>query len=138
MYHIGMRIGQVAARAAVNIQTLRYYERRGLLPTPARRPSGYRNYQLDTVDRVHFIKHAQAVGFTLDEIGELLALRVGSERACAQVESRATAAVHRIDERIAHLRHVRDTLAQLIDACREQHLTGECPILHALGDAPTE
>ncbi len=127
-----MRIGQIAAQAAVNIQTLRYYERRGLLPAPSRQPSGYRDYQPDAVNRVRFIKHAQALGFTLDEISQLLALRVTSERACARVESRAEAAIDRIDERLAHLQRIRDTLSELAAACRRQDLTGDCPILHAL------
>jgi DNA-binding transcriptional MerR regulator len=75
-----MLIGQVAAAAAVNVQTLRYYERVGLLPRPARRASGYRTYTRDTVQRVRFIKRAQELGFTLGEIADLLAQRARPPR----------------------------------------------------------
>src|SRR5215207_8802008 len=98
-----MRIGEVAAEAAVNIQTLRYYERVGLLPNPDRRPSGYRAYGRDTVRRVRFIKRAQELGFTLGEIGDLLALRERSASACEQVEGRASATLVRIEEKIRDL-----------------------------------
>ncbi|HWZ58676.1 MAG TPA: heavy metal-responsive transcriptional regulator [Gemmatimonadaceae bacterium] len=131
-----MRIGQVAAQAAVNIQTLRYYERRGLMPAVERRESGYREYDPTAVDRVRFIKHAQALGFTLDEIGDLLALRVSADTACAQVEARAELAIARIDEKVDHLTRMRAVLGRLATACQRQDLTGDCPILHALEDAP--
>ena len=127
-----MRIGEVAARAALNAQTLRYYERRGLVPAPARRASGYRDYDGGTVSRVRFIKHAQALGFTLDEIAALLALRVAADAACAPVEARAEGAIARIDSKIADLKRMRTVLARLATACRRQHLTGDCPILTAL------
>jgi Hg(II)-responsive transcriptional regulator len=127
-----MRIGQVAAQAAVNIQTLRYYERRGLMPTVERRRSGYREYDPTAVDQVRFIKHAQTLGFTLEEIGELLALRVGAGSACAQVEARAEAAMARIDEKVRQLTRMRAVLGDLATACQRQDLTGDCPILHAL------
>ena len=71
-----MKIGEFAHDAGVNVQTVRYYERRGLLPEPDRRPSGYREYGPDALDRLHFIKRAQELGFTLTEIRELLALRL--------------------------------------------------------------
>jgi DNA-binding transcriptional MerR regulator len=132
-----MRIGEVAARAAVNAQTLRYYERRGLLPPPARRRSGYRDYDGGAIRVVRFIKHAQALGFTLQEIADLLALRVDEKSACAQVEERAEGAIGRIDKRIADLRQIRSVLARLAAACRRQHLTGDCPILQTL-DAPEQ
>jgi Hg(II)-responsive transcriptional regulator len=130
-----MRIGQIASQASVNIQTLRYYERRGLLPSPGRGSSGYRDYEPDAVDRVRFIKHAQALGFTLHEIAELLALRVRSDRACARVEARGESAIARIDEKLAQLHRIRDALTRLVTACRRQDLTGECPILHALEES---
>jgi len=83
-----LNIGQVAAAAAVNIQTIRYYERRGLFTTPRRLPSGYRQYAQDAVTRLRFIKHAQVLGFSLKEIQELLALRVRHGAACDTVERR--------------------------------------------------
>lgn len=129
-----MRIGELATRAAVNVQTLRYYERRGLLPEPARRQSGYRQYDNDAVRRVRFIKHAQALGFTLEEIAALMALRVNPGTACPEVESRAEATIGRIDRHIADLRRMRRVLAGLTRACVRQHRTGDCPILQALDD----
>jgi DNA-binding transcriptional MerR regulator len=116
----------------VNTQTLRYYERRGLVPAPARRRSGYREYDGSTVSRVRFIKHAQALGFTLDEIAPLLALRVDADTACAPVEAQAKGAIGRIDAKIADLQRMRAVLSRLASACRRQHLTGDCPILNAL------
>ncbi len=129
-----MRIGQVAAQAAVNVQTLRYYERRGLMPATDRRSSGYREYEPAAVARVRFIKHAQALGFTLDEISELLTLRVGSNSPCARVEASAERAIARIDEKVDHLNRMRVVLTDLASACRRQDLIGDCPILQALED----
>lgn len=127
-----MRIGEIAAEAAVNVQTLRYYERVGLLPTPDRRASGYRNYDLQTVRRVRFIKRAQELGFTLAEIGDLLALRDQSETACAQVETRASSTLHRIAEKIHDLESMRAALSEYVLACRSRRPLGECPLLRAL------
>jgi Hg(II)-responsive transcriptional regulator len=127
-----MRIGQIAAGAVVNVQTLRYYERRGLLPSPPRGRSGYRDYEPDAVQRVRFIKHAQALGFTLQEIRELLALRLGSAGVCARAEARAEAAIARIDEQLVHLQRMRTMLTELAASCRRQDLTGDCPIMNVL------
>jgi MerR family copper efflux transcriptional regulator len=82
-----MQIGEVARRAGVNIQTLRYYERRGILPSPTRRPSGYREYSPDTVAFVRFIKRAQHLGFNLRDVGELLELRQNPSRSRAAVRA---------------------------------------------------
>ena len=82
-----MRIGEVAQRAGVNVQTLRYYERRGLLPTPMRRPSGYREYLLETVVLVRFIKRAQHLGFSLQDVEELIGLRENPSRNRAAVRA---------------------------------------------------
>jgi MerR family mercuric resistance operon transcriptional regulator len=131
-----MRIGEVAAQAEVNPQTLRYYERVGLLPAPERRSSGYRAYDTQTVRRVRFIKRAQELGFTLAEIGELLALRVESETACVQVEARASATLRRIDEKVRDLDRMRGALAEYVDACNTRRPVGECPLLLALDTSP--
>ncbi|MGQ0648364.1 MAG: heavy metal-responsive transcriptional regulator [Gemmatimonadaceae bacterium] len=127
-----MRIGEVAAAAAVNAQTLRYYERVGLLPEPARRSSGYREYDVDTVRRVRFIKRAQDLGFTLSEIADLLALREQSETACEQVEARASATLERIGEKIHDLEQMRAALSQYVRSCRRGRPVAECPLLRAL------
>ena len=84
-----LTIGQLASAVGVNIQTVRYYERRGLVPRPGRTPSGYRQYNADAVTRLRFIKRAQDLGFSLQEIADLFALRVQHASACAAVESKA-------------------------------------------------
>jgi DNA-binding transcriptional MerR regulator len=122
-----MRIGQVAAQAAVNVQTLRYYERRGLIPATRRQASGYREYDADAVGRVRFIKHAQAIGFTLDDIAELL-----EPRACPEVQARAERAIARVDAKLQELARIRAILAQLTAECRQQGLNGDCPILRRI------
>src|SRR3954454_2034583 len=98
-----MRIGAAAARAGVNVQTWRYYERRGLLPRPPRRTSGYREFPDDAVKIVRFVKRAQDLGFTLDEVEELLRLRHDKRRDRARVRSVAEARVRQIDRKIAEL-----------------------------------
>jgi MerR family copper efflux transcriptional regulator len=127
-----MRIGEVAAEAGVIPQTLRYYERVGLLPPPFRRASGYRTYDAQTVRRVRFIKRAQELGFTLAEIRDLLGFREQSESACAQVEGRATATLDRIAERIRDLESMRSALAEYVTSCRRREPLDDCPLLRAL------
>src|SRR5215472_16339158 len=108
-----MRIGQLAAQAAVNVQTLRYYERRGLMPATRRQASGYREYDAEAVSRVKFIKHAQALGFTLGDIAELL-----EHTACPEVQARAERAIARIDSKLAELERMRTILAELVGECQ--------------------
>src|SRR5438046_5396113 len=109
-----MRVGEVATRAGVNVETLRYYERRGLLPEPQRGPSGHRRYDDETVRFVRAIKEAQAVGFTLAEIGDYLraARRSGSPSQALRV--RMAAKIDEIDSRIAGLRRMREELARVV------------------------
>jgi len=127
-----VRIGEIAAQAAVNVQTLRYYERRGLLPPPPRRGSGYRDYDATATERVRFIRHAQGLGFTLEEIGELLALRVDGGAACPDVERRARATIARVDQQLVALRRMRTVLVRLAEACQSRAPTGACPVLSAI------
>ncbi|HST17687.1 MAG TPA: MerR family transcriptional regulator [Gaiellaceae bacterium] len=109
-----MRVGEVAARAGVNVETLRYYERRGLLPTPDRDPSGHRRYDEETVRFLRAIKEAQAVGFTLAEIGEYLRAARRSASPPAALRVRMAAKIDEIDERIAGLRRIRGALATVV------------------------
>lgn len=127
-----MRIGEVAARAGVNIQTLRYYERRGLLPEPERGGSGYRTYDPETVRLVRFIKRAQELGFTLREIGELIELR--RSRRGVEVRTRAEAKIEDIERRVRQLGAMRDALGELVKACECDHGALTCPIIEALDD----
>jgi MerR family mercuric resistance operon transcriptional regulator len=127
-----LRIGQVARAAGVNIETIRYYERCGLLSDPGRRESGYRAYPPEIVERVQFIKRAQQLGFTLREISGLLALRVDDRATCDQVRTQAEAKLAEIDARIADLQRLRNALASLAAACVHGGPTGECQLLDAL------
>lgn len=131
-----IRIGEVAARAGVNVQTLRFYERRGLLKPPARRPSGYREYSPEAVRVVRFIKRAQELGFTLAEIEELLRLRADRRASCPEVRAAGSAKIADIDQKIRGLRAMRRALQVLVDSCRRDGSTRECPILEALDDGP--
>lgn len=127
-----LRAGEVARRAGVNRQTIRYYERRGLLPAPPRTRSNYRAYPADAVLRVRFIQRAQELGFTLEEIRELLSLRAAPRARCADVRRRAEAKVRDIDRRIRTLEVMRGALARLITECSGSGPVTECPILEAL------
>lgn len=127
-----LRIGAVAAAAGVGVQTLRYYERRGLLTARRRSAGGYREYAGDAVQRVVFIRRAQAMGFTLDEIRALLALRVRGQRSCEPVRKSAEVARRRVSEHLAALARIDEVLERLIRACEARTVTEECPILAAL------
>ncbi|MFN2564471.1 MAG: heavy metal-responsive transcriptional regulator [Gemmatimonadaceae bacterium] len=128
-----MRIGEVAQRADVNVHTLRYYERRGLLPAPRRRPSGYREYSADTVRLVRFIRRAQDLGFSLRDIAELIELRQNPVRNCASVRAAAARKVEVVAARIRQLTAMQKALEQLADAC-DCAGGSRCPIIDALND----
>jgi Hg(II)-responsive transcriptional regulator len=132
-----MRISKAAEQAGVNVQTLRYYERRGLLPKPPRRSSGYREFPDDAVRLVRFIKSAQELGFSLDEVEELLKLRRQSGRNRKQIRAVASQRIEHIDQKIAELGRMRSALEHLIHSCHEGR-TPECPIIEALdhGEEP--
>ncbi len=127
-----MTIGEVAERAGVNVQTVRYYERRGLLSEPPRSQSGYRQYKPEVVTRIQFIKRAQLLGFSLIEIIELLSLRVSSGTNCDEVLRKAEAKRQEIDRKIVALDEMRRSLDRLIRACESREPTEECPILARL------
>ena len=129
-----LTIGQVAAAAAVNVQTIRYYERRGLFATPRRTAAGYRQYAEDAVTRLRFIKHAQELGFSLKEIQELLALQVRHDAACDPVERKTRQKIVVVERKIRDLERMRETLEQLAAACASRRPTDDCPILEALED----
>ena len=126
-----MRIGRAAEKAGVKLQTLHYYERRGLL-RPARTNSNYRTYTEDAVKRVRFIKRAQELGFTLEEIKELLALRIDSAATCGDVRTRAEARLADVREKIQTLHSMERALEQLTAACSGEGAVTGCPILESL------
>jgi len=126
--------GKVAGRAGVNIQTVRYYERRGLLVPDGRKDSGYRLYAEEAVKKLLFIKNAQGLGFSLDEIARLLRLRVGHKVQCGKVKKRAQARLGVVQEKIAGLRAMEKVLKRLIRTCSAEATTDRCPILESLED----
>ena len=134
-----MKIGELAHRTGVAIDTVRYYERQGLLPQPERQPSGYRRYRGDDVTRLRFVRRAKALGFTLEEIRELLAL---SGRREDDMGGLKTAAEHKlavVEAKLAELTRIRDGLRTLVRACPGHGALEACPILHALDeDAPAQ
>lgn len=125
-----MRTSEVAEKAQVNAQTLRYYERRGLLPEPHRTPSGYRSYTADAVRLVRFVKRAQALGFTLDDIEDLLHLAGGGPASCEAAKAMARTRIDDLERRIEELVGMRDALARLVDTCDRPRDKRDCPILH--------
>lgn len=127
-----LRTGEVAAKAGVNVQTLRYYERRGLLAEPERRPSGYREYPAEAVHLIVFIKRAQELGFTLAEIEDLLRLRNDRDSACSEVKSAAEAKIADIEQKIRHLRAMKRALRTLVTSCASEGSARYCPILETL------
>ncbi len=131
---MALTIGQVAAAADVNIQTIRYYERRGLFPPPERTPTGYRQYADEAVARLRFIKHAQELGFSLNEIQDLLGLRVRHGAACDAVERKTRQKIGVVQQRIRDLQRMKRTLERLAAACAARRPTDDCPILEVLGD----
>ncbi len=128
----GITIGEIARRTGVGIDTVRYYERSDLLPKPARRASGYREYALEDVHRLRFIRRAKEIGFSLDEIRELLALSNDRERGVRGIKARAQARLQETESRIRQLQRVRAGLKTLIAACPGHGALESCPILAAL------
>lgn len=126
-------IGKVAQMSGMGIETIRFYEREGLIPKPPRRPSGYRQYSPAIIDRVLFIKKAKDLGFTLAEIRELLGLSVGPDTSCSDVKKKADEKIKEIDAKISELKRIRKALNQLAEQCRGKGPVSECPILENLG-----
>jgi MerR family transcriptional regulator, copper efflux regulator len=125
-------IGRLAKKAGVNIETVRYYERRRLLPKPGRTSSGYRQYTDEGVRRIRFIRHAQELGFSLKEIQGLLNLRIDPKVTCADVEKRTEEKIVDIDRKITTLKRMRQVLIGLKASCKGNVPSSECPILEAL------
>lgn len=132
-----MRSSEVASQAGVNVQTLRYYERRGLLPEPVRSGSGYRSYDARAVRTVRFIKGAQQLGFSLEEIDSLLDLAAGGPRNCDAAKALATGKIVDLEAKIARLSVMRDSLRQLVATCDRSPRQRDCPLLEAIEDDAT-
>ena len=127
-----LTIGRLAKQACVNRETVRYYERRRLLQRPSRSAAGYRVFSDDAVRRLRFIRHAKMLGFSLEEIKDLLALRIHSIDTCERVRERTQTKIADIEGKIETLQRMKDSLSELITACSRRRKTDECPILNCL------
>lgn len=127
-----LKIGQVAERAGVGVETLRFYERHGLVDEPPRTESGYRQYPQETVARLRFIRRAKSLGFSLHEIRELISLRLDSAASLGEVRSRAQAKIGEIEEKVSDLQRMSQALARLVDSCDGSGSLDGCPIITAL------
>jgi Hg(II)-responsive transcriptional regulator len=132
-----MRTGQIANRAGVNVQTLRYYERRGLLQAPARRDSGYREYPSDAIRIVRFVKRAQELGFTLSEVEILLGLAAGGPESCDAVQELTAEKIAELDAKIASLDSMKKSLQALLDTCSRPRDQRECPLIQSIENDAT-
>ncbi len=132
-----LSIGQVARRAGVGVETVRFYEREGLLEEPPRRASGYRQYSEQVVKRLHFIKRAQKLGFSLKEITELLLLRVDGQTSCEEVKGRTEAKIAAVERKLIELQRMRQALLQVATLCTGQGPASACPMLDALEQQET-
>ena len=133
-----LTIGQVARLADIGVETVRFYEREGLLDKPARRDSGYRQYPAEVVARLRFIRRAKELGFTLREVGELLTLRRDPGSGGADVRARAEAKVADIEARIRDLQRARQALLVLTESCPGHGALPDCPIIEALDGTAAE
>lgn len=123
--------GQLAKATGVHVETIRYYERRGLIPIPSRRASGYRVFTQDYVGRIRFIKRAQALGFTLKEISELLALSDGNP-VCEDIRKFTEEKIKDIETRIHDLTRIKEVLQDLVNQCMGKKKFSGCPIIKSL------
>ena len=129
---MSIQIGNLAKITQVNIQTIRFYEREGLLPEPERTIGGFRLYHQIDADRIRFIKQAQSLGFSLDEIKELLSLRVEPDSNCMKVKQQAEEKIDQMKIKISELECIVATLENLVDNCVNRQPTEICPILGSL------
>jgi MerR family copper efflux transcriptional regulator len=127
-----LSIGKVARRAGIGVETIRFYEREGLLAAPARRDSGYRLYTEGVIGRIRFIRRAKELGFSLKEIKELLQLRRTSSSTCEDIREKAEAKITNVETKIAMLKKMKQALTELSAACKGRTSVGECPILEFL------
>ena len=125
-----MTIGQLASAGGVNVETIRYYQREKLLPTPQRRPSSIRRYSEEELNRLLFIKRAQALGFSLIEITLLLQLAEGEH--CAETQALAEKKLDMVEQKLADLLAIKSALTKLISSCRRGKNGCGCPIIYSL------
>lgn len=124
-----MSIGELSKRSGIGIETIRYYERIGILAPLGRRMSGYRIFNEDSFKTLRFLKHAQELGFSLSEISDLLKLRHNEKTKCNEVQARASKHLSRVERKIEHLESIRTVLSDLIHQCKTRKSDTTCPIL---------
>ncbi len=129
-----LTIGRLAETLEIGIETIRYYERRGLLPKAERSPAGYRQYSEESIPQVTFIRNAKGIGFSLREISELLSLKMQKDGRCADVKLKAEAKMREVEQKIASLQRIRGALRKLSAACDSRLPVKECHFLQALQD----
>jgi len=134
----GLTIGKLASRSDVTVQTIRYYERNGILPKPARTTSGYRIYSERAVRTLSFIKHAQLLGFTLSEIQELLSLRRQPDTSCENIRQRACQKILDVKNKIERLQRIQDALTKLVAKCPGDAPPSECLLVEALENGKSQ
>ncbi len=127
-----LTIGQVAKRAGINLQTIRYYERQGILAPVHRTDAGYRMFSSESVRRIHFIKRAQELGFSLKEIKDLLSLRLDAHTTQADIRKRARAKIADVEQKILHLQAIHASLLRMAKDCSGCGALKDCPILESL------
>lgn len=132
-----LTIGQVARESGVGVETIRFYEREGLIATPPKRSAGYRQYDAEIIRRIRFIRRGKGLGFSLREVNELLSLRPSRGRSCSDVKARACAKIEGIRAQIAVLERIKVALERLTEACEGRGSVSACPILDSL-DADME
>ena len=127
-----LTVGQLAKRSRVNLETIRYYEKQGLLPKPPRLQSGYRAFPIESVKHIRFIKQAQELGFSLKEVKELLALRINPNSTGADVRKRAEAKLADIESKMKTLKTIKKELTELMASCNGKSSIENCPIMKSL------
>ena len=128
-----MKIGELSRATGTNIETIRYYERIGLLPAPARTDANYRSYGAGHRSRLSFVRHSRDLGFTIEEIRSLLDLSDDPGRDCSEADRIATRHLAQVEDKIAQLTLLRDELTRIVGRCRGG-LAGDCRVIEALGD----
>lgn len=129
-----LTIGSLAEAAGVKVPTVRYYERRGIIAEPPRTAAGYRQYDESVVDRIRFIRQAQDLGFTLEEIEDLLSLRVRGPESCVVVEAATRTKLASVQSKLRELERLKGVLQGLVRACEQRERTSECPVLALLDE----
>ncbi len=133
-----MKIGEVARRSGVGIETIRYYEKERLLREPERRPSGYRQYDGSTIERLDYIRRAKELGFTLAEIRDLLELSFARQGCHADICQRAEGKIADIAQKIRNLREMKRSLSKIVRRCQTRSAGGPCPLVHQLNTRPVD